>query len=182
MGAGCYLCALNYGGIPGQSTGDAVGACKLCGVLACLAHGLRNANRPAWICGCCAPNLLATAAIKHLGAGGSPPQPATGDDGTSPNAPSGYSQWALDINEIDDVIGSLADERWAWMQQDVAYLSRLLAEPETPEALRAFARHGADRARTLMAAAAALATQLRLPPEEMIPALQHVAQNVKRHV
>ena len=48
MGASCYLCERRYDTINGQIGGDAVGACKLCGVFACLAHGMRNANDPAF--------------------------------------------------------------------------------------------------------------------------------------
>jgi hypothetical protein len=181
MGAGCYLCELNYGTIPGKSAGDAVGACKLCGVLACLAHAIRNASRPAYTCGVCVPNLLAAAAVRNLGAGGTPPRPVSGGDDPSPDAPSSYARWALDVDDIEDVIGSLADDRWAWMRDDVEYLQKLLVDPYAPASLRAFAHPGADRARTLMAAAAAFATHLRLPPHELLPELQQVAVDVKRH-
>lgn len=181
MGAGCYLCELNYGTITGRSNGDAVGACKLCGVLACLAHGMRNANRPAYVCGCCVPNLLAVAAVQHLGAEGSSPERPPGDSEPSPDTPSEFTQWALEIRSVDDVIADPTDDRWAWIREDMEYLEKLLVDPEAPALLRAFARPDAYQARALMAAAAAIATKVALPPHEMIPVLQQVAQAVKRY-
>lgn len=180
MGAGCYLCEKKYDPIPGNRIGDAVGACKLCGVLACLAHGMRSASRPAYICGCCVPNLLAVAAVKHLGTGDSPLQPSPSGDKPSPDTPSGFSQWAIDISKVDDVISDLAHDRWKWLRDDTEYLSRLLGQPGSKvSAVLAFARPDADQARDLMAAAAAFATHLRLPPDEMILVLQQVGLDVR---
>jgi len=185
MSAACYLCELNYDTITGQSRGDAVGTCKLCGVLACLAHGMRNPNRPAYVCGCCVPNLLAAAAVRILGQGDSsvPRSPispsAPGDHDALPDPPSGFSEWALTIGAVDDVIGDLADDHWAWLHEDIAYLSKFLAAGDAPTALRAFAHPDAEPARVLMAAAVAIATKLNLPAHEMSPALQPVAQLVQ---
>jgi hypothetical protein len=181
MGADCYLCELSYDAIPEHSKGDAVGACKLCGVLACLAHGQRDANRPAFVCGCCLPNLLAAAAVKQLGGGDSPPQTSPDDHEPPPDTPSDFSQWALNISNVDDVIGDFADDRWAWLHEDIKFLSTLLVDQTMPAALRGFAQPDAGRARALMAAAAAIAIKLSLPSHEMIPVLQHVAQAVKRY-
>jgi hypothetical protein len=182
MGASCYLCEQNYGTITGKDRADAVGACKLCGVLACLAHGIRNPNRPAYVCGCCVPNLLAVAAVKRSGSGESPTRTPPSDTEPSPDAPSGFSQWAREISKVEDVIGDLADEHWAWLRDDMEYLSRLFVNPRAPAALRAYARSDADQARALMAAAAAIATKMNLPAHEMIPVLQQVAQSVKVNV
>lgn len=180
MGAACYLCELKYGSIPGQSPGDAVGACKLCGVLACLAHGMRDKSRPAYVCGCCVVGLLTVAAGKKSGGAGAPPVRPPDDNGPSTDLPSGFSLWARDIDDVEDVIDDLADERWTWMRNDAAYLSGLLAGPDTPADLRAYARPGAAKARSLMAAAVALATQLNLPEHELLPALQRVVLEVRR--
>ncbi|WP_297649471.1 hypothetical protein [Hydrogenophaga sp.] len=184
MGAACYLCEHQYGLIPGQSAGDAVGACKLCGVLACLAHGMRDKSRPAYVCGCCVVGLLTVAAGKTSGgAGDSPagPGPGAGDDrDPTEGTPSGFAIWAQGIEDVEDLIGDLAEERWTWLRHDATYLSELLAGPDTPASLKAYARPGAARARALMGAAAALATQLNLPESELAPALQHVVQEVRR--
>jgi len=183
MGAGCYLCELNYGTMPGKSAGDAAGACKLCGVLACLGHAIRDANRPAYLCGCCVPNLLAAAALNQLRAGDLPPDiaPPPADDEPSPDMPSGYAQWAVDISEVNDAINDLADDRWTWLRADMSYLSKLLedADAKGPEEVRMFAHPEARRARSLMGAAAAFAVQLNLPPYELTPVLQVVAQDVR---
>ena len=181
MSAGCYLCEMNYAALTGRNIGDAVGACNLCGVLACLAHGMRDANRPAYVCGCCVPNLLAAAAVRLLDPVEMDPQTSPGDLQQLPDTPSRFSQWALDIDKVDDVIGDLADDRWAWIQQDMEYLLKLLVSPEAPAALRAFARPGADQARDLITAAAAIATKLNLPSHEMSPVLRQVAQGVRRY-
>lgn len=179
MGAACYLCELNYGTIPDHGRGDAVGACKLCGVLACLAHGVRNKSRPAYICGCCAPNLLTAAAHKAGGAAAPPARPPDAGDPAG-DLPSGFAIWARDIEDVSDVITDLADDHWAWLRDDMDYLSRLLAGTELPADLRAYARPEAARARVLMAAAAALAVRLELPERELLPELQRVALEVRR--
>ena len=178
MSASCYLCELNFGVLTKYSQGDAVGACKLCGVLACLAHGIRDKNRPAYVCGVCIPNLLAVAARNRLGTGEGPPEIAPIPDEPAPEAPSGFVQWASTIESVSDVISDFDDDHWASIRKDMTYLSRLLASREAPPALRAFARPDADQARELMAAAAALATQLNLPPDEMIAALEQAVASV----
>jgi hypothetical protein len=170
MGAACYLCEMNYGTIPGHSPGDAVGACKLCGALACLAHGLRNGSRPAYICGCCLPNLLIAAATRQTG--GKAAAPPADDPGPSSYPPAGYTAWARDIDEVADVLGDPADDRWAWMRSDVEFLSRPFDAAEVPEELRGYARPGAAAARQLLGTAMALAVALRLPEHELLPALQ----------
>ena len=172
MGAGCYLCEMRYGTIPGHEAGDAVGACKQCSVFACLAHGYRNGSKPAYICGCCLPNLLTTAAIKQVGIGGGPSKPSPGGPSTG-DTPS-YTDPAIDITELADAIGNLQDDRWSWLNKDVEFLTRALAEPAAPELLRGFTNPNAARARELMAAAVAIAHQLRLPAHELLPPLQAV--------
>jgi hypothetical protein len=180
MGAACYLCELKYGSIPGQSPGDAVGACKLCGVLACLAHGMRDKSRPAYVCGCCVVGLLTVAAGKTSGGAGAPPARPPDDSGPSTDQLSGFSIWAQGVHDIEDVIGDWADERWAEVRDDAAYLSRLLAGPAAPKDLKAYARPGAAQARSLMAAAVALATQLDLTEQDLLPLLQRVVLEVRR--
>ena len=176
MGASCYLCERRYDTINGQSRGDAVGACKLCGVLACLAHGMRNANDPAFVCGCCVPTLLTVAALWHLRGGDTPPRHSPDDGQASPKSPSGFTQLAPGISKLDDVITDIADDQWAWIHNDIEYLLKLLADREAPAALRAFAEPDAIVARTLMAAAIAIATKLNLPSNEMHPMLQQAMQ------
>jgi hypothetical protein len=180
MGAACYLCELKYGLIPGQSAGDALGACKLCGVLACLAHGMRDKSRPAYVCGCCVVGLLTVAAGKTSGGVGAPPPSPPDDSNPSTDQPSGFSIWAQSLHDVEDVISDLADERWTWMRDDAAYLSKLLAGPDTPDDLKAYAQPGAAKARSLMAAAVALAIQLNLPEHELLPSLQRVVLEVRR--
>lgn len=172
MGASCYLCERRYDTINGQSQGDAVGACKLCGVFACLAHGMRNANDPAYVCGCCVPNLLTVAALWHLRGGDPPPQGSPGDRQPSPESPSGFAQWAPRISKLDDVITDIADDQWAWIHEDIEYLLKLIVDREAPAALRAFAGPEASVARNLMAAAIAIATKLDMPSHEMLATLQ----------
>jgi hypothetical protein len=176
MGANCYLCERSYDTINGQSPGDAVGACKLCGVFACLAHGMRNANDPAYVCGCCLPNLLTVAALWHLRSGGVSPQGSPGDRQPSPESPSGFAQWAPRISKLDDVITDIADEQWAEIHQYIEYLLKLLVDRDGPTALRAFAGPDAVVARNLMAAAIAIATKWNLPSHEMHPMLQQAMQ------
>jgi hypothetical protein len=172
MSAGCYLCELNLGFIPGQSPGDAVGACKLCGVLACLAHGYRNASKPAYTCGVCVPNLLAVAAVKRLPTGDQAPyRPPGGSPLFDPNAPPDFGVWASDINNVEDVIVDFGGDHWRSIRRDADYLVRSLAAA-TPAPLQPFTRSGSDQARVLMATAIALAVHMRLPAHEMIPILR----------
>ena len=169
MGAVCYLCELNYGVIPGQTAGDAAGACKLCGVLACRGHGVRNASKPAYICGCCLPNLLASAALRQ--AGGAAPLPPR-DTPAPQDGASGYGAWAVGLHEVADVLGDPEATRWAWMREDVNYLARPFDANGVPEGMRAFAKPQAGEARRLLATAITLAVALRLPEDELLPILR----------
>ncbi len=183
MGAGCYLCESGYGYIPDTAPGDAVGACKLCGVLACLAHGVRNKSRPAYVCGCCVPNLLAAAAALTLPMnppGGVPPPTGQTDHGEPPgDQPSSFVRWTREVNQADDVIGDLAEPRWEQLRDRMAYFSRWLAGAEAPAILRGYSHPGAEQARILMAAAIAFASELELPGHELLPALQEVLWHVQ---
>ena len=67
MAASCYLCAIGNKTIPHTEAGDALGVCKLCGVLACQGHAVRDASYPRWICVLCDITLLATAAVLQSG-------------------------------------------------------------------------------------------------------------------
>jgi len=182
MSAGCYLCELNFGVIPDQSQGEAVGSCKLCGVLACLAHGYRNADRPAYICGVCLPNLLTVAAVRKLPKGDDPPTRASSDDAPEPEptGDSGFAAWAGEIDEVEDVIGDFAGDRWLSIRNDVSYLVGFLARSEAT-ILPAFSEANAIQSRTLMATAVAIATHERLPEHEMIPMLRRATVAVHRY-
>lgn len=67
MTASCYLCAIGNKTIPGTDAGDALGVCKLCNVLACQGHAIRDANYPRWICVLCDLTLLTVAAVLQSG-------------------------------------------------------------------------------------------------------------------
>jgi hypothetical protein len=173
MSAGCYLCELNLGFFPERMPGDAVGACKRCGVLACLAHGYREKGRPAYTCGVCLPNLLAVAAVKRLPTGDQPPRSGPSGDSPEfdPNAPPDFGVWAANINKAEDLIADFGSDRWSSIRDDVNFLVGFLAQPRaTP--LQPFTRVGSDQARALMATAIAVATHMRLPAHEMIPILR----------
>ena len=186
MTASCYLC--EKGGhetLPDTSVGDAVGACKLCGVLACLGHGQRDGGQPAYICGICLANLLAVASTKKISTAppttptlpsdGKPPQPSGGDQTSEPAPITGYALWAAGINGPRDVIDDYEEPRWASVRNDADYLARALSGSDLPQELRVFAGAELAQARVLMGAALAVATKLSLAPEEMIPQLQQVA-------
>lgn len=183
MGAGCYLCELNMAVFPSTQAGDAVGACKLCGVLACSGHAQRNRNLPAYHCGICKPNVLAAAAVRQAPAAPPaipppPPPPPTGGTrvaGTPTDA--GYAQWAATIDDVTDVIDDFDSERWQALHADVDYLEGYLDSTDMPRELRVFGH--SRKARRLMATAAALATQLNMPVSEMTPVLALVAEAVR---
>lgn len=171
MGAACYLCALGYGTIPDAFPGDAVGACKLCGVLACLAHGMRDKSVPAYQCGCCVVGLLATAARRQTGDDPpAPPAPPGGDGTPPPGSPPGFAIRAHSIDTVEDVIVDFSEPRWDGVRSDMAMLERDLAGAGAPAVLRAFSRPQAARARRLLAAAIAVAAKLELPGDE-VPAM-----------
>lgn len=170
MSADCYLCAMGYGVIPQTRAGDAVGACKLCGVLACLGHALRNSNGPAYECGVCVVNLLATAATRKGGPGGAAPR-APDDDDIAPGGGGGYAR-AARIDDLDDILPGYPSGPWSALQDGIEYLTRALARTDGPADAVDLARLGDDRARTLMAAAIAIATELRLPPHELVAPLR----------
>lgn len=166
MAAGCYLCERRYAEIPGQAAGDAVGACKLCSVLACLAHGRRDPNRPAYICGCCIPNLLAAAAMCRFDADRSPPD---------------MGQWARDVDTIKDVVPDFDGEHWSDVRSDITFLSNLFDNGEAPEALQSAGGTMNLRERQLMAGAIAIAVRFGLPADELAPTLQLLTMELRRH-
>ena len=166
MAAGCYLCERRYAEIPGQAAGDAVGACKLCGVLACLAHGRRDPNRPAYICGCCIPNLLAAAAMRRVDPDRAPPD---------------MSPWARDVDTIKDVLSDFDGEHWSTVRSDIAFLSNQFDNREAPEALQSAGGAMNLRERQLMASAIAIAVRLGLPADELAPTLQLLTTEMRRH-
>lgn len=186
MGASCYLCSFsNYGVLPGQSPGDAVGACKTCGILVCLGHGIHNPSDPSFKCGICIPNLLAAAASRKQGPGGTPPSSPETEDQPLPDRPLGYSRWAAEINEVEDVIPDLASDRWSSIRNDIEYLSRSLEsdgalteylsrslESDGAPTSNEFAGPDARQARALMAAAIAIAAHLNLPEHDLTPVLR----------
>lgn len=65
MAASCYLCDVRAASISGRAAGDALGTCRLCHVLACTAHAVRDPNYPRWICVLCDSTLLTAAAGLH---------------------------------------------------------------------------------------------------------------------
>lgn len=175
MTASCYLCA--EGGrptLPGKRAGDAVGACKLCGVLACLGHGQRDPGQPAFVCGICLANLLAAASTKQVPT--APPTPPTpppgGGEKREPAVGIAYAQWAAGINDPRDVIDDYDEHRWASVRHDADYLARALTGPVVPPELRMFDGAELEQARVLMGTAIAIATQLSLTFGEMIPPLR----------
>lgn len=186
MTASCYLCEKGgHSTLPDTSVGEAVGACKLCGVLACLGHGLRDGGAPAYICGICLANLLAAASTQEMPTAPPKTPPRTPDRETPPppdrekkREPAntmGYAQWAAGINDPRDVIDDYDEQRWVSVRADADYIARALSGSDLPQELRVFAAAESQRARVLMGAAVAIATKLSLPLEEMIPQLQPVA-------
>lgn len=165
MAAGCYLCQKQYSEIPGQAAGDAVGSCKLCGVLACLAHGRRDPNRPAYICGCCVPNLLAAAATRRVDPDRVPPD---------------MDPWARDVDMVKDVVPDFDGEDWSAVRTDIEFLSNQLSRA-APKALRPLVGAMNLREQQLMAAAIAIAVRLRLHADELIPTLQLLTAEVLQH-
>jgi hypothetical protein len=180
MTASCYLCQKGgYTTLPGTSVGDAVGACKLCGVLACLGHGQRDPGQPAYLCGICLANLLAAASARQVPTAPPtpPPPPPPGGGGEKRELAVGilYAQWAAGINDPRDIIDDYDAQRWESIRKDADYLARALSGPDLPRELRAYSGAELGPARVLMGAALAIATKLSLPMEEMIPQLRPVA-------
>lgn len=166
MAASCYLCAKRCDEIPGQVAGDAVGVCKYCGVLACLAHGWRNGNAPAYVCGVCVPTLLTAAATRRLG-----------PDVASPD----LDQWARNVDVVSDVVPDFDGDHWASVRGDAAFLAGQLDKRGAPEALQTLGSRMNLRERQLMAAAIAIAVRLRLPAGDMTPTLREVVTAMRRH-
>lgn len=162
MAADCYLCQKRYAEMPGQAAGDAVGSCKLCGVFACLAHGRRDPNRPAYICGCCMPNLLAVAATRRVDPGHAPPD---------------MDPWARDVETITDVLPDFDGEEWSVLRPDIEFLSNQLSRA-APKSLQPLVRAMDSREQRLLAAAIAIAVRLQLHADELIPTLQLLTASV----
>jgi len=180
MSASCYLCAKGgHSTLPNTSVGDAVGACKLCGVLACLGHGQRDPGQPAYLCGICLANLLAAASARQIPIAPTKPTPTPpppGGEEREPSTAAAYLEWAMGINDPRDVIDDWGAQRWMEVRKDADYLERALSGPDLPRELRMFAGAEFGKARALMGAALAVATKLSLPMEEMIPQLRPVAE------
>lgn len=54
--------------IHGQPSGNPLGTCQKCHVLACAGHAARDPNYPRWICVVCDVSLLARSAVATAGA------------------------------------------------------------------------------------------------------------------
>jgi hypothetical protein len=183
MSAGCYLCELKLGTIPLEEAGDAVGGCRLCGVFACRGHAIRDPKYPRFVCGVCLPNLLAAAAAKVAGTGGGSPKTVgpRPPDGKQPPGMAAYDEFAGDIQSVEDVISDFGADRWKAIRNDVDYLARFVTQSDAA-IFRPFARVVTSQAALLMAAAIALATYLRLPEEQLIPALRESVMAARQHV
>jgi hypothetical protein len=92
-----------------------------------------------------------------------------------------YDELSGDIQSVEDLIGDFGTDRWKPVRDDVDYLARFVTQSDAA-IFRPFAREVAPQAALLMAAAIAIATYLRLPEEQLIPALRESVMAARQHV
>lgn len=174
MTASCYLCAIGNKTIPDTEAGDAVGACKVCGVLACQGHAVRDATYPRWICVLCDLTLLTVAAILQ-----------SGDEDAQQAALRGVSEEvvrsARAIGSARQYFQRRAEGSWSWLPKAADDYRGLPASALEGVASRMW-RRLPDDGQELMRCALAIVDKLKIADDEMPEMLRHVRAGVVRRV
>jgi hypothetical protein len=173
MAATCYLCAIGHKTIPNTQAGDAVGACKICGVLACQGHGVRDASYPRWICVLCDLTLLAVAAV--LQGGDENAQAALRDVSEE------VVRAARSIRSARQYFEGRAKDSWWWIAA-AAEEYRHLPPSALDAATSRMWRGLTDDGRELMGCALAIVDRLEVPDAELIAPLRGVRAGAAPHV
>lgn len=163
MPGSCYLCDVGYQRIPGAATGDSLGTCKSCSVLACSAHAVRDANYPRWVCVICDANSLTASAIAVSGG------PSLGNT-LSVLVSSGMLTEDRTFDSLESFL--IAQPQMAWVRNQLGIVLDEAPRRFTTNATEPFWFGLTDEGRRLIAAAIAIVERLRLPPTEMVEALR----------
>ena len=155
MTASCYLCAIGSKTIPYCEAGDAVGVCKVCSVLACQGHAVRDANYPRWICVLCDVTLLATAAVLQ-----------SGDEDALRDVSRELIDLARPIRSARQYFEGRGDS-WSWVAEAAREYRDLPASALEGESARVWRRLTAD-GQELMRCAMAIADRLEVRDSETL--------------
>ncbi|HXU56184.1 MAG TPA: hypothetical protein VN744_12180 [Casimicrobiaceae bacterium] len=174
MTASCYLCAIGNKTIPDTDAGDAVGVCKLCHVLACQGHAIRDANYPRWICALCDLTLLTVAAVLQ-----------SGDEGAQPDALSEVSEEVIraarSIRSARQYFRNRPRKSWDWLQRAADEFRGLPASALDGELSRLW-RDMSDDGQEMIRCALAIADKLEVRDADLIGILRGVRAGTARRV
>ena len=174
MTASCYLCAIGNKTIPNTDGGDALGVCKLCNVLACQGHAVRDANYPRWICVLCDLTLLTVAAV--LQSGDESAQRAVLGDVSEE-----MIRAARSIRSARQYFRNRPRDSWVWIQDAAEESGGLPASALDGELARTW-RAMSDDGQEMIRCALAIVDKLDLPDPELIGILRGVRAGVARRV
>jgi hypothetical protein len=174
MAATCYLCAIGHKTIPNTQAGEAVGVCKVCSVLACRGHGVRDANYPRWICVLCDLTVLTVAAVLQ-----------SGDEGAQQAALRDVSEevirTARSIRSARQYFEGRPMDSWSWIA-DAAGEYRQLPLSALDGATSRMWRGLTGDGQEMMRCALAIVDRLEVPDAELIEILRRVRAGVARRV
>lgn len=166
MAASCYLCLRGlHATIPGRTTGDAEGACRNCGALACGGHGYRDPSIPIYSCMLCRIGSIALAAAGGSGGDLADLPPSVRPPGDSP-----LTAAARRIRDVADFTGADDAEAWEGMlgAQAREWRDALRDVPAT-DAVAAWPRRLPAERRALLGWAYAMADHFGIPDHELLP-------------
>ncbi|HEX4525002.1 MAG TPA: hypothetical protein VH704_15880 [Casimicrobiaceae bacterium] len=174
MTASCYLCAIGNKTIPGTDAGDALGVCKLCNVLACQGHAIRDANYPRWICVLCDLTLLTVAAVLQ-----------SGDEDLQGAALIDVSEETIraarSIRSARQYFRNRPRDSWGWIQ-DAAEEYRALPASALDGELSRMWRDMSSDGQEMMRCALAIVDKLDVADPQLIGILRGVRAAVARRV
>lgn len=154
MAASCYICATSASGaIPGRQTGDALGVCDFCSVLACYGHGSRDPNAPRWECVLCTPSLLLASGAAHQTNGAMVYLPAAFRSVTL------YPSLRVFLEVRPDFAPLLQD-----ISNHIEHVAERLDAPQVAQLWNSVT----DEGRRLVTAAWLLAAELEIPPDYFV--------------
>lgn len=168
MNASCYLCDKGCAAIPNhRATGDALGVCQNCSILACDGHAQRDPNSPRFICVLCETALLTAAGVSK-----SDLIPSSDRDSIS-------KRWRLSnaLREQGARYDNLEDftenrPEYAWILNSVDQVCERAERRFIANLSETFWALLSHEGRRFVAAAIVLVEEVKIPAEELVEILK----------